>query len=203
MITNQPQIMKTHLSLSKPSLFFTILVLLLIMGCQQMSEQISDKSAGLNGGFEISKNDLPVNWLLYTPKTVPDSDFKIVLDKDVFKEGKQSLKFDVQKCSSTGGWHSPGFTNEFSTSSKYEGEGSYKLSFWIKNDGSKFNVSAGGVSAMKGNMKTLIQEDMQINDWKLLEYEIDIPEKNWLRMQLNILQPGTFWIDDVRVEKNN
>jgi len=166
-----------------------------------MSEKITDKSAGMNGGFEVSKNGIPVNWVMYTPKTVADAKFEIVLDKDVFKEGKQSLRFDVDKCSSIGGWNSPGFTNEFFEMGKYKGEGKYKLSFWIKNDGTEFKISAGGVSGMKGKMNTLIQENDQIADWKYFEYQIDIPKDRWLRMELNILQPGTLWIDDIKIEK--
>ncbi len=169
----------------------------MLSGCTQMSEQETDSSAGLNGGFEVSKNGLPVNWLMYTPNTVTDANFKIVLDKDVFKEGKQSLRFDVDKCSSTGGRKSPGFTNEFSEI----GEGQYKLSFWIKNDNTKFKVSAGWVGALDGGMSVLIKDSEQISDWKLLEYQIDIPKDKWLRMELNILESGTFWIDDIRIER--
>ena len=176
-------------------------LILMFSGCIQMSEKETDSSAGLNGGFEISKNDLPVNWLMYSPNTVPDADFKIELDKNTFKEGRQSLKFDVKKCSSTGGWGSPGFTNEFSDSGQFEGEGIYKLSFWIKNDGSTYRIDAGGVAPMEGDMKILIEGDQQIEDWKYLEYEISVPKDWHLRMQLNILQPGTFWIDDVQIVK--
>ena len=176
-------------------------LIFLLSGCNQMSEEVKDKSAGLNGSFEVSINGLPVNWLMYTPKTVPDADFDIILDKEIYKEGLQSLKFDVKKCSSIGGWKSPGFTNEFTENGKYKGEGLYKLSFWIKNNETKFIVSAGGVSALEGDMKTLIAGNYQIDDWKLFEYQIDIPKDNWLRLEINILQPGAFWIDDVRIEK--
>jgi len=148
----------------------------------------------------VSEKGLPVNWLLYTPNTVPDADFQIILDQETFKEGKQSLKFDVKSCSAIAGWKSPGFTNEFIEVSKYKGPGRYKLSFWVKNAGTEFVIKAGGVSAMEGNIITLIQENEQINDWKLFEYEIDVPENRWLRLELNILQPGTFWIDDIRIE---
>jgi len=75
------------------------------------------------------------------------------------------------------------------------------LSFWVKNAGTEFIITAGGVSATKGNMITLIKENEQIDDWKLLEYEIDVPRGRWLRMQLNILRPGIFWIDGIRIEK--
>ena len=184
---------------AKCSLLFGIIIM--ASGCTQMSEKETDISAGLNGGFEVSRNGLPVNWLMYTSNTVPDSDFKVVLDRDVYKEGEQSLKYEVNRCASTGGWHSPGFTNEFFEAGKYEGEGRYKLSLWIRNSGSKFRISAGGVAPYKGEMKTLIENDEQINSWRQLEYEIEVTEKRHLRMELNILEPGTFWIDDVRIER--
>ena len=92
-------------------LTFIIGLAISLVACSQMSEQIQDKSAGLNGGFEVSKNGLPVNWLMYTSKTVPNADFEIILDKKDFKEGSQSLRFDVKKCEDIGGWKSPGFTN--------------------------------------------------------------------------------------------
>lgn len=182
--------------------FFVWLTLMfLLIGCfGQMIELEKDKSAGLNGGFEVFRNGLPVNWLMYGPKTVKNADFKITPDNEFYSEGKQSLRFDVVKCSSIGGV-SPGFTNEFFESGRFEGEGSYKLSFWVKNEGSTFKISAGGVSAMKGNMTTLIEEKKQISDWKFFEYQIDIPKDNWLRMELRILQPGIFWIDDIQIEK--
>ncbi len=178
-----------------------MLGLLALISCMQMSEKETDESAGLNGGFEITKNGLPVNWLMYTPNTVRDGEFDIIIDKNIFKEGKQSLRFDVINCSSTGGWHSPGFTNEFFESGKFEGEGTYKLGFWIKNEGTKFIMKAGGVSPNKGDMKVLIESDEQIEDWKYLEYEISIPRERHLRIELNILEPGSFWIDGVLIEK--
>ena len=172
----------------------------ILSGCQQFSEHEEDKSAGLNGGFEISRNDLPVNWLMYTPNTVPNSDFDIVLDTTVYKEGSQSLRFNVKSCSSSGGWGSPGFTNEFFDAGKFEGERVYKLSFWIKNNGTKFRVSAGGVAPYKGDMRTLIESDEQLDEWNYYEYTINVPKERHLRMELNILEPGIFWIDDVEIK---
>ena len=177
------------------------LALLALTGCMQMSEKETDESAGVNGGFEVTKNGLPVNWLMYTPNTVRDGEFEIIIDKNVFKEGKQSLRFDVINCSSTGGWHSPGFTNEFFDSGKFEGEGTYKLGFWIKNDGTKFRVEAGGVSPYKGDMKVLIESVEQIENWKYFEYKINVPKERHLRMELNILKAGTLWVDDVQIVK--
>ena len=190
---------KLHLKTSQNIML--ILIIVLLAGCSQMSELEVDKTAGLNGGFEIAKNGLPVNWLMYTPNTVPDADFKIVLDNKIFKEGKQSLKFEVKECQTTGGWASPGFTNEFFEAGKYKGEARYKLSFWVKNNESSFKITAGGVEAKGGEMNTLIESNEEMNDWKLFEYEVEVPQERWLRIQLNIIKPGTFWIDDVQIEK--
>lgn len=176
-------------------------LLFFIVGCMPMSEIETEKSAGINGGFEIIKNGLPVNWNMYTPKTVKDADFAIVIDTVDCKESKNSLRFIVKRCSSIGGHFSPGFTNEFLEFGKFEGKARYKLSFWVKNEGSTFKISAGGVSSKNGDMKTLIEESNAITEWKLLEYIIDIPQNKWLRLELNILKPGTFWIDGVKIEK--
>ena len=176
------------------SLFFFLLV---FQSCLKMSEHIEDSTAGLNGSFEISQDGLPVNWLLYTPNIVPKSEFEMLLDTKIYKDGKQSLKFKVNRCTETGGWMSPGFTNQFFD----KGEGIYKLSMWVKNEESEFIISAGGVSYNKGNMITLIKSKEQISDWKLLEYEIEVPSENSFRLEVNILQPGTFWIDDIRIDK--
>ena len=182
-------------------LTFIIGLALLLLACSQMSKQIQNKSAGLNGGFEVSKNGLPVNWLLYTSKTVPNADFEIILDKKDFKEGKQSLRFDVKKCEEFGGWRSPGFTNEFSESGPFEGPGIYELSFWIKNQGALFKISAGGAGPKEGEMETLLVSDQLIEDWKHFKYEVTVQKERHLRMQLNILRSGIFWIDDVKINK--
>lgn len=181
--------------------FLAVLGILVLGSCMKMSEKESDAAAGVNGGFEVVKNGLPVNWLMYTPNTVPEGDFKIVIDQKEFKEGKQSLRFDVVACSSAGGRFSPGFTNEFFDSGEFRGEGTYKLSFWMKNKGSKFKVSAGGVSPKQGEMKVLIESDTDVKDWTYLEYEISLAKERHLRLELNILQPGTFWIDDIQIMK--
>jgi len=83
--------MKTPIS--KISTVRLIIVgLILLSGCTRMSEQIRDKTAGMNGSFEITKSGLPVNWLVYTPKTIPEGDYDLIIDTMEYKEGKQSLK---------------------------------------------------------------------------------------------------------------
>ena len=176
----------------------TICSLFTLVSCSQMSEHIKDESAGMNGGFEVAKNGIPVNWLMYSPKTVPNGEFEIVLDKEQFVEGKQSLKFVVKECSSKGGWGSPGFTNQFDV---VQGA-NYRLSFWIMNDAAEFRVMAGGVAPKTVDMKTLIQTSEQISDWKKYEYIVPVSQEfDQIRLEVNILTAGTFWIDDIRLKK--
>ena len=122
--------MKTPIS--KISAVRLIIVgLILLSGCTRMSEQIRDKTAGMNGSFEITKSGLPVNWLVYTPKTIPEGDYDLIIDTMEYKEGKQSLKFLVRECSPIGGWYSPGFCYKYPVD---PGE-IFRISFWIRNNG--------------------------------------------------------------------
>jgi len=167
-------------------------------GCTRMSEGVLDESVGMNGSFEVTESGLPVNWLVYTPKTVPTGDFDIIIDTLEYKDGKQSLKFQVRECSSQGGWHSPGFGMEFPA---VAGQ-TYRVSFWFKNAGSEYRVRVGGVSAKEGEYDTIVQSAENTEDWTLIKYDYAVqPPYERLRFQLNILQPGTFWIDDIRIEE--
>ncbi len=180
------------------ALFLVVLAGVLLSGCSRFSEEIRDSDAGMNGSFEVTESGLPVNWLLYSPKTVPTGDFDLVLDTTEYKEGSQSLKFVVRECSPAGGRLSPGFAQEFEAA---PGE-TYRVSFWVKNDGSEFVVGVSGVSAQEGEDVTIVQSQEAIDTWQEFEYVYTIPEKmNALRFEMNILQPGTFWIDDIRIER--
>lgn len=172
-----------------------------------MSETVQ---LGFNGGFELTKSGLPVTWFFYTPRTVPNADFDIVMDTTDFKEGEQSLKIVVRKCESTGGRLSPGFFNEFHVENHnppgpFEtkpGE-TYKISFWAKNAGSEFVFKARGVSALEGDKGVVIRSKETINEWRRFECTYTIPPQMWLRLELNVVQPGTFGIDDLQIVRVN
>lgn len=178
----------------------TIIVTILLSGCNKMSEIIHNETAGMNGSFEYTKSGLPVNWLIYTPSTIPTGDYELIIDTTEYKDGKQSLKFIVRNCSPNGGWHSPGFSQEYSA---IPGE-LYKISFWIKNDGCEFSIKIGGVSAFDGQYETLIKSKEPIQTWKLFEYDYTMPSNfELIRFELNVLHPGSFWIDDIKIEGIN
>jgi len=174
----------------------------LLGGSTQMSEEIYDKTVGMNGSFEVTESGLPVNWLIYTPETIPTGDYELIIDTTDYKDGKQSLKFLVRECSPTGGWHSPGFFQEYEA---IPGE-LYRVSFWVKNEGSEFRVVIGGVSTFDGKYETIVQSKQKIDTWKHFEYNYKMPlEKKFdrIRFKMNILNPGSFWIDDIKIEGIN
>lgn len=169
-------------------------------GYAQMSETETDKSVGFNGGFEFSKNSKPVNWLLYTAKTTKTGDFDIVLDAKDYKSGTQSLYFNIRECSNIGGRYSPGIAQEIEAKPGDK----YKISYWVKNINSEFVVKINGVSAFKKDTGPINRSSQTYHEWTQFEHEYTIANKmNRLRIELNILKPGKFWIDEITIDKIN
>ena len=162
----------------------------------------TDKTAGFNGSFEITKSGLPANWAIYPP-SIKSEDAELVLDTTDAKDGKQSLKFVIHKCpecSESGGWHCPGIFQEKPAIS----EKSYKVSFWLKNQGCKFKVRLESIIAIRdyADSKTVLDTNETFDDWRRYEYMHTIcKDGTSFRFELNILSPGTLWIDDIRVEE--
>ncbi len=183
-------------------LFFLLLSLGLftfcITSCSAFSEQVSDEEAGMNGGFEVDRDGLPVNWLCYTPETVGDDDFTIQIDDEEFKEGKQSLRFDLQKNYTKVGRFAPGITQEFAALNGTN----YRISFWVKNTGSEFFIRTSAVSAHDQIVGPSLRSKEVIDTWKYFELEFSmhsgLPK---LRFELNVLSKGSFWIDDIQINE--
>ena len=99
-----------------------------------------------------------------------------------------------------GGWRSPGL---FQERKAFPGE-TYRISFWVKNERSEFVVRIGGVIPSKGRYGTDVELRGTTDTWQQFEHTYAITEKmNAIRFEMNILQPGTIWIDDIRIEKIN
>ena len=175
--------------------------IIVLAGCKPYSKAVKGYDCKMNGSFEIVKDGFPVNWWYYAMETVPSGEFDILSDTIQFVEGKRSLKFQVRSCESIGGWHSPGFFEEFKVKS---GE-SYKVSFWVINNGCDFKVSVGaGMQGNPGPNITLVRTQETYSEWKHFEYIFAIPQANDnIRFEANILSPGTIWFDDLRIEGMN
>ncbi len=163
----------------------------------QMSEYTLEASAGMNGGFERSQNNQPVNWYLYTPSTVKDGKFTMGLATDDVAEGNQSLVFKVKECSAKGGRYSPGLCNEFDVTSG----GRYRIRFKVKNEGASVAVNIKAVSATKGaEAKRELIADTK-GEWREIVYEYKIPDNfARIRFELNILSAGTVKLDAFSLE---
>jgi hypothetical protein len=47
----------------------------------------------------------------------------------------------------------------------------------------------------------ILENNADVDEWKFYEFSINIPKDMELRFELNILGPGTFWIDDIQISK--
>ncbi len=169
-------------------------------GCTKFSIREKDDSVGFNGGFETAKSGLPVNWYLYHPP-IKNGDVEIALDTRDAHEGNQSLKFVVQRADSRGGWTTAGLFQVVPAKAKR----SYKVSFWLKNQGcttSLLVISEKPKVGPPANRKVLGEEETGTNTWRQFEYVYTVPETyDNIRFELDVVKPGTFWIDDVRIEE--
>ena len=193
--------MKISFSLLFSSLFFPLMNLIFFFSCNPYSEAVTDSKAGLNGGFEQSKNGLPLNWLIYSPETISDSEFEVNLDSKIKAEGNQSLRFSVKKAPEKWENRCPGFTNEFFESGKFKGPAKYSISFVAMNLGSRFNFAAGAVDSHDGKMTILVDEQETFSSWKKYHVEVAVPANQWLRVELKVCKPGELWVDDFQISK--
>lgn len=199
--------MKTN-RIPTANFFLTISAFLVLTGCKNewsnWSTIVYGDDKKMNGGFELVKQNLPVNWWFYTPDKSrdPSADFDIVLDITEHKEGYQSLNFVVRKCSNIGGLFSPGFFNDFNAI----GGETYLVSFWLMNKGSSLKISLTSDAYLKprlgGNDTTLIINE-DIPDWNYYEFNFTVPLKlEMIRYEVNILKPGNVWFDDIKIAGN-
>ncbi len=197
-----------------PKVFNNGILILILLNCFvyftrcSSSQIIEVKSAGMNGGFEYIENGLPVNWYFDNLKDAVNKEKDAVNDVDIisdsidFKEGKRSLKFIVKKCSPKGFTFSPGIFKEFEADAGAD----YKVSFWVKNNGTSFRISISAITVEGGskepNEVKIISSKDAISEWKEYVVERHIPKDlDRLRFGLEIIEPGTFQIDDIRIEK--
>lgn len=189
----------------------------LLTGCgvipgHGFSEVRRSRTAGDNLGFEILEKGKPVNWFFKTERVINSMsvhgdvvEFECMVDTLDFKEGKRSLRYDLRRCSSNREnmrlyAYYPGFFNEFDA----EPGATYRVGFWIKNQGCEFTVRTSAVRAYGGGPceNHSFHADVDIPEWT--HYSLDqtvCPTMDYLRIELDILSVGTFRIDGLTIEK--
>jgi hypothetical protein len=82
-------------------------------------------------------------------------------------------------------------------------EHTYKTTFWIKNRGYKFLVRLECTKGYElGHVSKVLETSDTMDNWTKFEFLIPTYKKEiHIRFELNILGPGTLWIDDVRIEE--
>jgi len=168
-------------------------------GCMNVTHE-RDISAGINGGFEIVRSGVPVNWIIQR-NTFNEEDAEISIDTTDKVEGKQSLRFAV---------HSFGpfsESREWSLAQVLPAESlrTYRVSFWLKNRGCTEVTRVYRTlqyQAWGPGMETLGEAEMGTDTWRQFEFTHTIPAKGSdIRFTLGISQACTLWIDDVRIEE--
>lgn len=187
--------------------YFFVIILFAFQSCIS-NREIKDQSAGMNGGFEIVRNQLPVNWYFTRYKETIEqndrsiNDFDVISDSNDVKEGNRALKFVIRKCSDKGVFQSPGLFEEFEVKSG----ANYRMSFWVKNKGVNFKVDISAIT-LKGGSKEpnevkSISSKEDITEWKQYVIEKHIPsDLDRIRIDLTLLSPGIFQIDDVQLHE--
>jgi hypothetical protein len=64
-------------------------------------------------------------------------------------------------------------------------------------------MGIGGVTPLEGDYETMLKSKDTIKAWTYFEHQYRMPigkKFRRIRFYLNILQPGSFWIDDVKIE---
>lgn len=182
-------------------MYYLLPAMLLMNACmKEFSESVSDEKAGLNGGFEISKKGMPVNWLIYTQKTTGLGNFNILLDSSAAIEGKRCLHFSVKECSNKGGRFSPGISTEV----KANTGSTYRITCKIKNQGSNFCIQVSGVNAFESSAGPELSSAESIPEWREIELKYTLAKNmEKLRLEINVLSAGDFYIDALEIEKTS
>ncbi len=146
-----------------------ILAVLVMMGCRPLSIREESESAGFNGGFEIVRSGLPVNWYFHYPP-IKNRDVEISVDTTDAIEGRQSLRFVVHKADpSTRGYRTAGLFQVLPTESLR----TYRVSFWLKNRGCRMRLlirSEKPSEAPPPNIEILGEAETGTDTWRRFEY---------------------------------
>ncbi|OGV31492.1 MAG: hypothetical protein A2020_02610 [Lentisphaerae bacterium GWF2_45_14] len=149
-----------------------------------------------NGNFE-GKNPI-ASWSEKTEKNSGKKDPEIVADTSIKKEGAQSLKITTHgKKDLTILVASPVPVSKGKT---------YRISCWIKNNGSSFELRQDMIKANGQHIQERYKRNIATSgtfDWKYFETKVAVRE-NEKKMGFTVFAggtPGTIWLDDFKIEE--
>lgn len=159
----------------------------------------TDDAAGFNGSFEIVRSGLPVNWAVYD-RPLGEGSATFSVDSAHAADGDRSVRFQLWTSFSGRGNRSPGL---FQVTDAEEGQ-TYEVSLWVRNEGSAIRLritSEFPEDGTKAPIVDTIGPDRTAEDeWRRFSYPYTVPPPHRdIRVDLGIMDPGTLWIDDVRI----
>jgi len=166
-----------------------------------MSTIVRDDAAGFNGSFEVVADGLPANWHVYD-RALARGDAQLAYDVSDPADGTQSLEMVVRRAEGRGGWRDAGL---FHSMDAVAGQ-SYRVSFALRNRDARVRVR---IASEKGDFRLPHDSIVETFDpqpagddaWQRFEFTYVVPQGYAdIRFELNVLTPGTVWVDDVRIE---
>ncbi len=192
----------------KPNSILILVCFFIYTGCK-IADVKNVPEAGDNLGFEFVKDGIPANWMFLKSEfiakkcppnqAVPSYDF--TSDSETAHEGKRSLKITVREIESNGYNHFyPSFFNEYV---KVPGQ-KYRITFWVKSDGARFDAVASCVTINDPQPcpVTIVNGGGVLSGWT--QYSIDkeicagMPR---LKVEIRPKTKGTLWFDDFKIEE--
>lgn len=185
-------------------------LLLAVAACDPVSLREENEAAGFNGGFEVvqpvrgidgARQGLPANWYFHAEPLL-EGDAELSLDAtDPFGGGGRSLRLDVQEADSVAGAHTTGLFQVVPARAL----GTYRVGFSLKIRDARALVvirSESASEATPGRVEAYDEVHTGRDTWRRFEYVYSVPEgfEN-IRFELNVIRPGTVWLDDVGIEE--
>jgi hypothetical protein len=169
---------------------------MMIVSCQSNELVKFDRSAGLNGGFELTDSGYPINWA-FSPNPESTESLQVYIDKIRFVEGSNSLRLV-----STQDDRPKAFRSQ---SVPVDSGGEYRIGFSVLNEGCSLRVNrimtdASGMTHFEA--QTILDTSESTTEWVRFE-ELFTANQGEAYVFLIFLVDGvgTLWCDHVRVEE--
>ena len=169
------------------------------IACTHYTIREEREALGFNGSFEITSGRLPINWYFYYPP-IRKGQADVSIDTARAVDGKQSVMIVAREADPEGGWRSAGMFQV----SPAEPLTTYRVSYWLRNQGATVRVGVGSEQPMESpppGERILTPRETGTANWVKFEISYTVPAGyDNIRFELNVVAPGTVWIDQVKLE---